>query len=195
MSLPCDALFPIELWCTLSQRGAPADASLHSDLHSLHRGQGYVSKELCTGRGSKVETGTVEIGVLLRWREIRSEQYGTHRKVDHTRATFESDYRWNGSECSVEYTVPQAQGLRNYMYMYVVHTVQHVTAIPYVVFSRVSAHGPLKFMGLKPENPFVCITYIHMNHRIINKCVCGGAYSGDYSTCQGMAPSHLNAIG
>ncbi len=53
----------------------------------------------------------------------------------------------------------------------------------YTIFSRVSANGHLKLTGQKnvvgayTHNPFVCITYICVNHRIIKGG--GGCLHGD----------------
>ncbi len=53
-----------------------------------------------------------------------------------------------------------------------------------IIFSRLSAHGCLKFTGQKTgagaytEKPFVCITHIHTNYRIIKK-IGGGHLHGD----------------
>ncbi len=63
------------------------------------------------------------------------------------------------------------------------HTVPLTT-----VTSRLSAHERLKFTGQKTgvgvctEKPFVRITHIHTDHRIITKKNWVGAYSGEYGT-------------
>ena len=63
---PSDALLSPQLWCALPEGTPPAHSGLHTHLHRLHWAEGNVCKELGTSRGSQVETGTIEIGILLR---------------------------------------------------------------------------------------------------------------------------------
>jgi len=62
---PCNALLSPQLWCTLPEGIPPAHSGLHTHLHRLHWAEGNVCKELGTSRGSQVEAGAIEIGILL----------------------------------------------------------------------------------------------------------------------------------
>ena len=64
--LPSDALLSPQLRCALPEGTPPAHSGLHTHLHGLHWAEGNVCKELGTSRGSQVETGAIEIGILLR---------------------------------------------------------------------------------------------------------------------------------
>ena len=62
---PYNAFLSPQLWCTLPEGIPPANSSLHTDLHRLHWTEGNIGKELCTGRGSQVETCAIQIAIFL----------------------------------------------------------------------------------------------------------------------------------
>ena len=120
----------------------PANASLYPHLHCLHRSKSNVCKELCTGTGSKVERGTISVGIVLQREgdECSSEGEGKHTHLSE-------DVGIEYLEYFIEPKLAET-----------LHGIANQSRGP------PSGQGPYTFLGSSQPQSMICVLILHWVH-------------------------------